>query len=185
MLPHYYSVIYLYVCVSLLWISIFQHLPEASKASFGAAKKALQERFESKSRQSCFQAEFQTCTKRKSETWADFADNLKNLIDKAYLELEEAAQERLAVNQYLQQLEYPQVAFMKQKQPAKLDEVTSTTLEMEAYNMKPDHMVASVQGEDEAEGESTVAVMGVHDSLAAAVERLMARLKRLESECAS
>ena len=74
----------------------FQHLPEVSKASFSAEKKALQ--FEPKSCQSRFQAEFQTCTKRKSETWADFADDLKNLIDKAYLELEEAARERLAVN---------------------------------------------------------------------------------------
>lgn len=150
------------------------------------AKKALQERFEPKSSQSCFWVEFQTLTKCKSETWADFADDLKNLIDKAYLELEEAAWERLAVNQYLQQLEHPQVAFIvKQQQPAKLDEVTSTTLEMEAYSMKPDHVVASVQGEDKAEGESTVAaVVGAHDSLAAAVERLMARLERLKSECA-
>ena len=161
MLPHYYSAIYLYACISLLWISIFQHLLEVWKASFSTAKKALQERFEPKSRQSPYQAEFQTCTKCKSETWADFADDLKNLTDKAYLELEEAARERLAVNQYLQQLEHPQVAFIvKQKQPAKLDEVVSTTLEMEAYSMKPDHMVASVQGEDEAEGESTVAVVG-------------------------
>ena len=49
---------------------------------------------------------------------------------------------------------------MKQKQQANRDEAVSTTLEMEAYSMKPDHMVASVQGEDEAEGESTVAVVG-------------------------
>ena len=41
---------------------------------------------------------------------------LKNLVDKAYPELEEAAWERLAVKQYLQQLEHPQVAFsVKQK----------------------------------------------------------------------
>ena len=78
--------------------------------------------------------------------------------------MEEAARERLAVNQYLQQLEHLQVAFsVKQKQPAKLDEAVSATLEMEAYSMKTGRMIASVQGEDEAEGESTVAVVGARD----------------------
>ena len=59
----------------------FQRLPEVLKASFGVVKKALQERFELKSRQSCYQAEFQTRTKHKSETWADFANDLKNLVN--------------------------------------------------------------------------------------------------------
>ena len=115
--------------------------------------------------------EFQTRTKRKSESWADFADELKSLVDKAYPELEEAARERLAVNQYLQQLEHPQVAFsVKQKRPAKLDEAVSATLEMEAYTLKPGRVVASVQGEEEREGESAVAVVGAQDPLAVAVE---------------
>lgn len=45
-------------------------------------------------------------------------------------------------------------------------------------------MVASVQGEDETESESTVAVVAARNSLAAAVERPTARRERLESECA-
>ena len=61
----------------------------------------------------------------------------------------------------------------------------SATLEMEAYSMKTGCMVASVQGEDEVEGESTVVVVGGRDSLAAVMERLTARLERLESECPS
>ena len=66
--------------------------------------------------------------------------------------MEEAAREQLAVNQYLQQLEHPQVAFsIKQKQPAKLDEAVSVTLEMEAYTLKPGRVVASVQGEEGGE----------------------------------
>lgn len=69
-----------------------------SKASFSAAKKALQEWFEPNSRQSRYQAEFQTRTKHKSETWADFGDDLKNLVDMACPELEEAALEALLVN---------------------------------------------------------------------------------------
>ena len=106
------------------------------------------------------------------------------MVDKAYPELEEAAREQLAVNQYLQQLKHPQVAFsVKQKWPAKLDEAVSATLEMEAYTLKPGRVVASVQGEEEREGESAVAVVGAQDPLAVAVERLTARLQKLESEC--
>ena len=113
-------------------------------------------------------------------------DDLKSLVDKAYPELEEATRERLAVNQYLQQLEHPQVAFsVKQKRPAKLDEAVSATLEMEAYSLNPGCVVASVQdeeeregesavavvqGEEEREGESAVAVVGAQDPLAAAIE---------------
>ena len=156
----------------------FQRLPEEARANYKEAKKALQERFEPKRRQSRFHAEFQTHTKRKSESWADFAEELKSLVDKAYPELEEAARERLAVNQYLQQLEStPRLPLVSGKKwPAKLDEAVSVTLEMEAYTLKPGHVVASVQGEEERGGESAVAVVGAQDPLAVAVERLTARL---------
>lgn len=163
----------------------FQCLPEAAKVSYDEAKKVLQEWFEPSSRQSRCEAEFQTCMKQKLESWADFVDNLKNLVDKAYLELEEAARERLVVNQYLQQLEHLQVAFsVKQKRPAKLDEEVSATLEMEAYSLKPRRVVSSVQGEAEGEGEGTVEVVGARDLLTAAMERLTDRLERLENQCA-
>ena len=66
---------------------------------------------------------------------------------------------------------------------AKLDEAVSTTLEMEAYTLKPGRVVASVQGEEEREGESAAAVVEAQDPLAVAVERLTARLQKLESEC--
>lgn len=72
-----------------------------AKANYDEAKKALQEQFELKSCQSCYQAEFQTCKKHRLENWTDFADDLKNLVDKAYPELVEAAREQLAINQYL------------------------------------------------------------------------------------
>ena len=54
---------------------------------------------------------------------------------------------------------------------------------MQRYTLKPGRVVASVQGEEEREGESAVAVVGARDSLAAAVELLTARLQRLENEC--
>ena len=56
-------------------------------------------------------------------------------------------------------------------------------LEMEASTLKPGHVVASVQGEEEREGKSAVAVVGAQDPLGTAVERLTARLQRLENEC--
>ena len=57
------------------------------------------------------------------------------------------------------------------------------TLEMEAYTLKPGCVVACVLGEEEREGESAAAVVGAQDPLAVAVERLTARLQKLESEC--
>ena len=61
----------------------FQRLPEASRATFDLAKEALTERFEPKSRKTQYQAEFQARKKKPSEGWADFADDLQSLAEKA------------------------------------------------------------------------------------------------------
>ena len=96
--------------------------------------KLLKDRFEPKSRQNRYQAKFETRRKNKTKGWADFAEDLKMLADHAFPELEEKARERLALNSYLQQLDHPQIAFsVRQKQPEKLDEAVTATLEMEAY----------------------------------------------------
>ena len=55
---------------------------------------------------------------------------------------------------------------------------------MEAYTTKPGWVVASAQGEEEGESEGPVAVVVGWDPLAAAVERLTARMERLERESA-
>ena len=52
---------------------------------------ALQERFEPKSKRTRYQAEFETRRKKESEGWADFADDLRSLADKAYSELQPEA----------------------------------------------------------------------------------------------
>jgi len=70
----------------------FQRLAGETQQSYERAKAALQERFEPKSWQSRYQAEFQTRRKKRSETWADFADDLKLLVDRGFLELEDPAQ---------------------------------------------------------------------------------------------
>ena len=81
------------------------------------------------------------------EGWADFADELNSLADKAYPDLAEDARERLFINAYLMQ---PQIAFsVRQKQPSTLDDAVTATLEMESY--LPPHSFSAV---DSVEGDS-------------------------------
>ena len=112
----------------------FQHLGAEVRDDYKEAVKSLKERFEPASQKQWYQAEFQACRKKKAEAWADLADDLKSLADKAFPELENDARERLALNRYLDQLEHPQVAFsVRQRNPQRLDEAVSATLEMELY----------------------------------------------------
>ena len=79
-------------------------------------------------------AEFQVMQKCKDEDWASFGDNLWTLVEKGYPNLTSKAQEVLALNHYLVQLENPQVSFsLRQKQPANIDQAVQYTLEAELY----------------------------------------------------
>ena len=157
----------------------FQRLSEAAQGDYKEAVKALKERFEPAARKHRYQAEFQTRRKRKAEGWADFAEDLKALADKAFPELEEKARERLALNAYLGQLEHPQVAFsVKQRNPQQLDEAVSATLEMEAY-VSPKTGSQSVSGVD-TQGTIPVAAVSPQDKLASLVEKLVERVEKLE-----
>ena len=79
-------------------------------------------------------AEFQARQKTKSEDWASFADNLRLLTDKAYPDLQAEAQEALALNRFLSQLDDPQINFtVRQKQPGNIDQAVQYTLEAESY----------------------------------------------------
>lgn len=157
----------------------FQRLPETAREDFKEAKKALTERFEPKSRQTRYQAEFQTRRKKKTEGWADFAEDLKQLADHAFPDLEEKARERLALNTYLQQLDHPQVAFsVKQKCPTTLDEAVSATLQMETFlPLKVSGLSVSGVEMDE---ETTVAAVNPQDKLVTLVEKLVERVEKLE-----
>ena len=78
-------------------------------------------------------AELQTRMKKWNEDWAVYGEDLKQLADKAYPDLEDAARERFAMNQYLTQLTNPQVAFsVRQAKPKTVDEAVHLTLEMES-----------------------------------------------------
>ena len=85
----------------------FQRLSEEARGDFNQAKKFLRERFEPESKKSRYEAEFQTRRRKKTEAWADFAEDLRTLTDKAHPELQEEARERLALNSYLGQLDDP------------------------------------------------------------------------------
>ena len=76
-------------------------------------KKALKERFEPDSKKELYLSEFSTridnvvyiiygTRKRKTgEGWAEYADELRVLADRAFPDLDGKARERLALNQYL------------------------------------------------------------------------------------
>ena len=96
----------------------FQHLTEESRGSYGHAKKALQKRFDPNSRREFYAVELNTRRKCKGEGWADFAEDLQCLVDKAYPDLQQQAREYLALTSYLGQLNDPQVSFgVRQRQP--------------------------------------------------------------------
>ena len=79
---------------------------------------------------------FQTQRKQKTEGWADCAEDLKILVDKAFPDLQEEARDLLAMNHFLNQLDNPQVAFsVKQSCPNKLDKAVAATLEMESFKV--------------------------------------------------
>ena len=140
----------------LLWLKVrltgraqtaFQRLSETASASYAEAKKALKERFEPASRKNLYQAEFQTRRKKRTEGWAEYAEDLKTIVDKAYPDLQDEAREQMALTHYLTQIDNPQVAFaVKQQKPANLDAAVTATLEMESY-WNPKQIVANVETE--------------------------------------
>ena len=161
----------------------FQRLPEASRATFDLAKEALTERFEPKSRKTRYQAEFQARKKKPSEGWADFADDLQSLAEKAYPTQQHEARELLAINAYLQQLTQPQVAFSgKQTNPGTLDDAVAATLEMESYAESSSNRTGAVsilQPENET---ATVTAIGPVEKLTRMVERLSEQVETLQLE---
>ena len=158
----------------LLWLKVrltdraqkaFQRLPAETRQSYELSKKALEveERFEPASKSELYIAELRVRQKRPSEAWADYAEDLRTLTDKAYPDLEDDDREQIALTQYLSQLSTPQVAFSaKQQRPQKLEDAVRVTLEMESYisqapktgcvaQVEPrDSLVATVQAKQDA-----------------------------------
>ena len=127
----------------LLWLKVrltgrartaFQRLAADTKGDYKKAKKALRERFEPPSKKELYLAELQCRSKKRSEGWAEFAEDVRLLTDKAHPQLEDAAREQLALIHYMGQLSNPQVALgVKQTRPKTLDAAVTATLETESF----------------------------------------------------
>ena len=155
-------------------------IPEASRTTYEATRAALKARFDPESRQTRYRAEFQTRQKKANEAWADFADDLKSLVDKAYPDLQDEACEQLAMNAFLQQLTPPQVAFsVKQKRPVTLDDAVAATLEMESY-VSSQVMVTSMLPASEEVSACPVSEVDQLEKLARVVEQLTEQVEKLQ-----
>lgn len=187
---------WLKVCLTGRAQKAFQSLPEASRADYAGAKEALTERFEPASKRELYNAELQVRTKRKNEGWADFAEELRCLTEKAFPEMDAKSVEQMALTHYLSRLTNPQVAFaVKQQRPKKLEEAVRATLEVESYLPKP-AVVGSVNPDDDESmcNESTVGAISSssgrttghmtqssEQTLMRAVDQLTQRLSQLEA----
>ena len=148
----------------------------------------MRDRFEPQSRKGRYQAEFQARRKKQSEGWADFAQDLQNLADKAFPHLQAEARDQLALTHYLAQIENPQLAFsVKQQKPANVDAAVTATLEMESY--LPSKMItlgtAATDVEHPTEKPTVTAAAttsGGSESTSGLMKQLLKRMDRMEVE---
>ena len=89
------------------------------------------------SKHELYTAKFQTWKREKAEGWANFAQDLRVLADKAFPDLQEEARDRLSLNHYMDQIANPQINFaVKRRRPnTLLEEAVAMTLEPESYCM--------------------------------------------------
>jgi len=180
------------VCLAGRAQKALRSLPEETQADYSRVKIALTERFEPASKRELYNAELQVRTKRQNEGWADFAEELRRLTEKAFPELDAKSVEQMALSHYLSHLSNPQVAFaVKQQRPKKLEEAVRSTLEVESYLVKP-VTVASIGPELEGD-EFTVGAIGSsggatgrmpqtsEQTLMRAIDELTKRMTQLEA----
>lgn len=160
----------------------FRRLPEATRADYNLATAALRSRFEPESKKELYKVELLARRRRKGEGWPVFGEDLKRLADMAYPDLPDEAREQFALNQYLAQLDSPQVAFsVKQTKPTTVDDAVRSTLEMESF-LVPSVPAGISQVSEESTGSTeTVATTSArpHDDV---MKLLLERMDRIETE---
>ena len=155
----------------------FKKLPDDAKGSFEAAAKALGEGFEPQSKRELYVAKFQMRHKRKTEGWADFGEDLRVLADRAFPQLNTEAKQLLALQQYVSQIDNPQVAFsVKQRHPTTVEQAVTMTLELESF-LGPKQRVAQLE-EAPVDHVSTKQ----QDTLLQAMTDILGRLEKLEAQ---
>ena len=170
------KLMWLKVCLTGRALMTYKKFSVTACGSFKNAIKALQEKFEPESHKDLYRAEFQTRCKEKTEGWPEFGEDLRVLVDRAYLSLEDEARQQLALQRYLSQLDNEQVAFsIKQGKPRTIEAAVGATLECESYLVRSPQRsaVAAVQMEPK------------DSALMEMMTQLMARMDRLEENSKS
>lgn len=156
-------------------------LPDDDRETFAKITAALKKRFEPECKKEVYMAEFQAKRKKKTEDWASFGEDLKILVEKAYPTLQAEAQELLALNQFLSQLEDSQLSFgVRQRNPKTVDEAVSATLELETY-LRPGKtlMTAVVTGSVD---DGVAGVSRSTQESSSPLQQVLDRLERIESQ---
>ena len=167
----------------LIWLKVrltgrallaFKKFPVTARATFKAAVVALAGRFEPDSKRDLYLAEFQSRCKKRTESWVEFGEDLRILVDKAYPMLEDDARQQLALQRYLSQLHHDQIAFgVKQRKPKTIEAAVEATLELESYLVQHSSpgTVAPVQVDSVEQKSSKLMEM---------MAQLLTRMERLE-----
>ena len=170
--------------------TVYRRLSDEVKADLQQTKDALQERFEPASRKELYRAELQGRKKQRQEDWATYGEELIRIAEKAYPDLPVEAQQRLALNQFLAQLDNPQVAFgVKQRAPETVEKAVQLTLELESYLPTPGRRqptlpaqeVALLDREEEEDPATPAAVAGISNPKDP-LQLILQRLERLETD---
>ena len=169
----------------------YKRLPDATRGDFAQTMAALKKRFEPASKQSLYMAELNSKKKRTSEDLAAFGEELRVLAEKAYPDLEAAAQERLALNQYFERIDDGQLAFaVRQKQPKTVDDAVQATLELQSYLptpkvVHPQDIVAGLDADESSEDEHTDVIAAATARKSNRFGQLLDRLDRMEADIKS
>ena len=112
----------------------YKKFPVTARMTFKNTVVALAGHFDLESRRDLYLVEFQSHCKKRTESWVEFDEDLRILVDKAYPMLEDDARQQLALQRYLSQLHDDQIAFgVKQRKPNTIEAAVEAMLELESY----------------------------------------------------
>ena len=173
----------------LLWLkvrlsrraqAVFKRFDEADREDVGKALAALKDRFEPKSKKDFYMVEFQCRRKKRTEGWAEYVEDLQTLVDKAFSDLADVARQKIALQNFLQQLTDDKVGFaVRQSKSTTLQEAVTATLEAESFLPKTGS-VALVDADEEPQ-QPIGTTQPSQEVLVQTVRDLSDRLQKLEA----